>query len=136
MGQRSLTVATGAFTLRRSWRVWPRAQPSQPGRFTTTATLTVSPGVSGVLGVRRPLSTASGMGLPSGPNACVLSSLPPNGCTVTRARATGSLVRLAPDHASAPATTASSAARTTTPRPIRRVRVLGLILEDCPIATV
>ena len=97
------SVATGCSRYRRSWRVWPSAQPSQPGRFTTTATLTVSPGVSGgswASGGRSPRRAVWACHQARTP-ACS-RGLPPNGCTLTRARATGSLVRLAPDHAIRP----------------------------------
>ncbi len=117
VSQRSLTRATGARSVRRSWRSFPSAQPSQPGRRTTTSTDTRSPGVSRARGVRRPPRTESGIPCPSGPNARARTSVPPNGCTSTRASAVASAASLAPDHAHTAATNPSSATATTVPKP-------------------
>ncbi len=54
--QGSFTCATGACSVRCSLRSEPNAQPSHPGRRTSTSTDTCSPGVSRFSGVRRPPS--------------------------------------------------------------------------------
>ena len=122
VSQRSLTPATGARIVPCTWRVLPSAQPSQLGRRTTASTETVSPGVRSVRGVRRPSRTASGILRPPGPNARTCSSVPPKGCTSTRARAVASSPSVMPDHSTTPATSPSSATTTTVTNPHRTRR--------------
>ena len=104
VSQRLCRCATGARTLSRSRRSVPISQPSQPGRRITTSTDTRSPGANLSRGVRRPWCSESGIARPSGPDACALSSVPPSGCTSTRASATASEASVAPDHNNAAAT--------------------------------
>ena len=113
VSQRSLSRAIGVRTLRRSRRCEPSAQASQPGRRTTTSTETRSPGRSFCCGVNRPARTRSGILRPAGSKAAALPSVPPSGCTTTRASAAGSPASVAPDqNTTARTTPASGTART------------------------
>jgi hypothetical protein len=120
--QRSVTRATGARSVSCSLRTFPNAQPSHPGLRTFTSTDTSSPGVSRFSGVSRPPSSASGTRLPSDPNACTRSIVPPSGCTVTRASAVESPASVTPDHTSA-ATASSTTITTIVPATPSRARL-------------
>ena len=77
-----------------------------------TSTDTRSPGVNCTRGVRRPPRTKSGIVRPSDRNARARASVPPNGCTSTRASALASAASLAPDHAHTAAADPSSTTAT------------------------
>ncbi len=62
-----VTWGTGAVKVRCSWRVFPNAQLSRPGRAITTSIEIVSPGSTCVRGVSRPPRTETGIAFPSEP---------------------------------------------------------------------
>ncbi len=111
-GHRSLMCATGARSVNRSRCLLPSTHASQPGRRITASTDTRSSGSNCTRGVRRPPRTKSGIVRPLGPNARTRTSVPPNGCTSTRASALASAASVAPDHAHTAVANPSSATAT------------------------
>ena len=91
----------------------PASPAGEPRRPPTPARPASAASVAS--GARR--APPSGIPPSVGPNARTRSSVPPNGCTSTRASAVASAASVTPDHASTAATNPRSATATTVPRP-------------------